>query len=252
MDLKKREKQWLLEEKYKGVETSDFLSDLKKLESGMPLAYLIGNIPFLGLAIDLEYKPLIPRPETEYWVDFVLKKYVPENKPYNMLDIFSGSGCIGIVIAKKRKETHIVCSDIKSENILQIEKNCKFNQIPKKQLGMIQSDLFQNIPEQTFDYIFANPPYISNQRKETVQDSVLEYEDSNALFAEDDGLFFIKKCIENIPKFLATNGYMFIEFDPWQKELLENYIQTKNLPYEFLLDQYEKNRVLVIQNKKLT
>lgn len=252
MELENLEKQWLLEEKYKGVENSEFFEDLKKLELGTPLAYLIGNVPFLGLIIDLKYRPLIPRPETEYWVDYCIKKYIPENTPVSTLDIFSGSGCIGLAIAKNRQYSHILCADIKKENIDQIKKNILLNSIPETQVKVFESNIFENIPKQKFDFIFANPPYISKERKETVQDSVLEYEDHLALFAEDDGLFFIKKCIENTSEFLQENGYMFIEFDPWQKELLENYIQTKNLYYEFLCDQYQKNRILILQNKKLT
>ncbi len=252
MDLKKREKQWLLEEKYKGVETPEFLSDLEKLESGTPLAYLIGSVPFLGCSIDLSSKPLIPRPETEFWVDYVLKKYVPEHSPYRILDIFSGSGCIGIAILKNREKIFVDFAELKLTHCRQIEENLTANNIPKDQYNIFQSDIFSTLPQEKYDFIFANPPYISELRKDTVDSSVLEHEDPDALFAKDDGIFYIKELIKQIPKFLQENGYMFIEFDPWQKELLENYIQTKNLDYEFLLDQYEKTRVLIIQNKKLT
>lgn len=252
MNLKNQEKQWLLGEKYKGKECPEFFTDVEKLGSGTPLAYLIGNIPFSGLTIDLENKPLIPRPETEYWVDYVLKKFIPENQPFNILDIFSGSGCIGLVVAKKRPKTHVLCSEIKKENISQIEKNRELNNIPKEQVTIMQSDEFQNIPPQKFDYIFANPPYISQEKIETVEQSVLEHEDHGALFAKDDGLFFVKKCIDSIPNFLKENGYMFVEFDPWQEEILTSYATTKNISFDFLKDQYEKTRVVILKNKNLT
>jgi release factor glutamine methyltransferase len=250
MDLKKREKQWLLDEKYQGIENSSFFEDLQKLESGTPLSYLIGNIPFLGIQIDLEYKPLIPRPETEFWVNYCIEKYIPLEENISILDIYSGSGCIGLGIVKKRPNTKILCSDIKKENILQIHKNITINKIPEKQVSVIRSDMFENIPKQEFDMIFANPPYISEGQKYTVDDSVLLYEDHLALFAENDGLFHIKNLIEKIPFFLKDNGYMFIEFDSWQKNLIESYIQKKEICFEFLEDQYQKNRVLIIQNKK--
>ena len=67
-ELFKKEKKWLLEEKYKGKECPAFFSDLEKLKNGEPLAYLIGNIDFINTKIDLEYRPLIPRPETEFWI----------------------------------------------------------------------------------------------------------------------------------------------------------------------------------------
>lgn len=249
MNLEAREKQWLLQEKYKGVENEAFVDDLIKLKNGAPLAYLIGNIPFLDTTIDLEYKPLIPRPETEYWVNYVLEKYI-QNKSCIILDIFSGSGCIGISIAKKRPLAKIIFSDIKLENILQIKKNCKLNNISDKQIKIIQSDTFKNIPLKKYDYIFANPPYISLQKIHTVQKTVLDHEDHLALFANDDGLFFIKECLEKIQTFLKNKGFMFIEFDPWQKELIDIFLKTKNINYEFVNDQYQKPRLLVIQNKK--
>lgn len=251
MNSKKQEKQWLLNEKYQGIEGPEFFEDFKKLESGIPLAYLIGNIPFLGIIVDLEYKPLIPRPETEFWAHYCTQKYIPLEANISILDIYSGSGCIGLGIAKKRPNTKILCSDIKKENLLQIHKNITLNGISEKQVSVIQSDVFENIPEQKFDMIFANPPYISEERKNTVDDSVLLHEDHLALFAEDDGLLHIKNLIEKIPSFLKDNGYMFIEFDPWQKDLIETYMQKKKIYFEFLQDQYQKNRVLIIQNKKL-
>ncbi len=251
MDFRKREEIWLLEEKYKGSQTPAFFEDVEKLRQGTPLAYLIGTAPFLGTTIYLDSQPLIPRPETEFWVDHIIKHYLPENTPSTALDIFSGSGCIGVAIAYHRKHYFVDFAELKKEHLLTIQKNLDTNNIEKSRYQIFESNIFENIPKKQYDFIFANPPYISPEKIDTVQDSVLEHEDHIALFAKDDGLFFIKKCIDAIPNFLKENGYIFIEFDPWQQEKIQTYAETKNLYFEFLNDQYQKTRVVIIQNKKL-
>ncbi len=247
-----REKQWLLNEKYKGAESPAFFEDLEKLKSGTPLAYLIGNVPFLGCTIDLSLKPLIPRPETEYWVDYVLKKYIPKGRAYSVLDIFSGSGCIGVAVLKHTLSTaHF--GELQKQNIEQIQKNLDLNEIEKSRYQIFQSDVFENIPENHYNLILANPPYISKERRETVEGSVLEHEDEGALFADDDGLSFIKRLIRGSRSYLAPQGKLVIEFDPWQQELLREFLQEEKIStFEFMNDQYGKTRILIIKNKTLS
>lgn len=246
MNLNKREEQWLVEEKYQGIESLEFFADLEKLRSGTPLAYLIGNIPFLGTVINLDSKPLIPRPETEYWAHWVMTHEI-QNKPYKVLDIFSGSGCIGIGILK-----HTPCQvdfgELHSRHIEQIQKNIALNNIEKNRYQIFQSDVFEAIPQNTYDIILANPPYISKQRLETVDNSVFNHEDHTALFADDDGLLYIKKLIRESKQYLAPDGKVFVEFDPWQKESIESVCKKHHITrYSFLLDQYNKPRVFVFQ-----
>lgn len=246
MTLLIREKQWLLDEKYGGVESPEFFADLEKLNSGTPLAYLIGSIPFLGCHIDLSSKPLIPRPETEYWVNEIIKNYIPKNSEMNILDIFSGSGCIGVAVLKHTSSTaHF--GELQKQNIKQIQKNLNLNGIEKNRYQIFQSDVFENIPESLYDLILANPPYISKDRVGTVDHSVLDHEDEKALFADDDGLFYVKKLISESGNYLAPQGKLVIEFDPWQKDLLQAYLeQEKVSSFEFMNDQYGKTRILII------
>lgn len=243
---KKREKQWLLDEKYEGIESPEFFEDLKRLHSGTPLAYLIGNIPFLGCVIDLSSKPLIPRTETEFWVNEIIRKYLSDNQPKKVLDIFSGSGCIGIAILKNTS-TIVHFGELQKQNIEQIQKNLDLNKIENNRYEIFQSDIFQNIPENFYDLILANPPYISKERIDTVDDSVLEHEDKKALFADDNGLFYIKKIIRESKKYLAPQGKLVIEFDPWQKDLIKKFLQEEGVySFEFMNDQYDKPRILII------
>ena len=97
--MSKRAKQWLLEEKYHGLKNNDFENDLRRLERGEPVDYVIGHTEFLGVPIDLSFRPLIPRNETEFWVDLLLKKWKVAGTagPRTFLDIFS----IGLKITNK-------------------------------------------------------------------------------------------------------------------------------------------------------
>lgn len=246
MNKNNREKQWLLEEKYQGIESSEFFADLEKLQSGTPLAYLIGNIPFLGTVITLESKPLIPRPETEYFTHWLLEHEI-QNKAMQILDIFAGSGCIGVGILHNSENTRVDFAELKPNHIEQIQKNLHVNNISKHRYCLFQSDIFTSIPNQKYDIIIANPPYISIKRTETVESSVLNHEDPDALFAKDDGLFFIKEIILQGKNFLTEYGKIYIEFDPWQTELLENFCKEHSiLHYTFHLDQYGKKRFIEI------
>lgn len=243
---KKREKQWLLDEKYKGIESPEFFEDLKKLDSGTPVAYLIGNMPFLGCVIDLSSKPLIPRPETEFWVNEIIRKYLSDSSSKKVLDIFSGSGCIGVAILKHTSAV-VHFGELQKQNAEQIQKNLNLNGIENSRYQVFQSDVFESIPENLYDLILSNPPYISKERMDTVDDSVLEHEDKNALFADDNGLFYIKKLIRESKTYLAPSGKLVIEFDPWQKDLIQKFLQEEGVhSFEFMNDQYDKPRILII------
>ncbi|MFT5359984.1 MAG: release factor glutamine methyltransferase [Candidatus Paceibacteria bacterium] len=236
-----KEAKWLIDEKYNGLESEAFQADLKLLDSGVPLAYIIGNIPFYNCTIDLEYKPLIPRTETEYWVHEFVESELTK-KSAEILDIFSGSGCIGIAVMKN-SNANVDFAEIKNENIKQIEKNLKLN---KLQADIFQSDVFKSIPEKKYDYILANPPYISKNRKLNVQESVLNHEDRLALFTENDGLFFIEKLIKESKKHLKNGGEVYIEYDSWQTEEIKKLLSHSEISnFKIIRDQYKKDRVVI-------
>jgi release factor glutamine methyltransferase len=240
-----KEAKWLLDEKYKGLESEAFQDDLKLLESGTPLAYIIGNIPFYNCTIDLEYKPLIPRTETEYWVHQFIEKELGDKKA-EVLDIFSGSGCIGVSVLKNTENTKVDFAELQENNIKQIKKNLKLNNIEEKRYHVLDSDVFQNIKDKKYDYILANPPYISEDKKSDVQKSVLEYEDRLALFAKEQGLFFIDKLIKESKKYLKDGGQVYIEYDSWQTEKIKELLKENNITdFKIIEDQYDKDRVLM-------
>jgi release factor glutamine methyltransferase len=239
---------WLLREKYNNKATQNFYKDVKRLEVGEPLDYVIGFTEFLGCKIDLSKRPLIPRPDTEFWVEKVIEEIKKSGKKnIKCLDIFSGSGCIGISILKNARVVLCDISDIDKSNIMQIKINCEVNKINKKRYKIIQSDIFKNVKNK-YDFIFANPPYVALNKKSKVQKSVLKYEPKIALFGGNDGLSIIRKFLGQAKKHLNLDGVVFMEFSPEQKNVIEKIIQeNKYLNYEFRKDQYGKWRWVMVK-----
>jgi release factor glutamine methyltransferase len=244
-----QEIQWLLREKYRGQPSKPFEKDVDRLKKGEPLDYVIGWKEFLGCRIDLSKKPLIPRVETEFWVDEVLKEMKNQPSPRlrrgeegKALDIFSGSGCIGIAIMRQNKD--ILC-DFADIETAQIKINCKLNNVTGK---IFTSDVFEKV-EGKYDYIFANPPYIPTVNKNKIQASALKFEPKKALFGGKDGLFFIKKFLKEAPQHLNVGGNIFMEFDPPQKKEIEKLLKKfEYAHWEFKKDQFNKWRWVSIDN----
>jgi release factor glutamine methyltransferase len=237
-----KEELWLLHEKHGGQETPEFFEDLRRIESGEPVDYVIGFSEFLGAKIDLSFHPMIPRQETEFWLEKAMRD-MPLKK-IKVLDMFAGSGCIGIALLKHLPEALVDFGEKDPKLVLQIEKNISLNVADPNRAHVFETDVFENIPQEKYDFIFANPPYISHDRKYQVARPVMEHEPHLALFADDEGLFFVKKLLNEAPDFLAPNGKLFIEFDQWQKDEIEKLVKESKFEGTFWKDQYEKWRVL--------
>jgi len=232
--VNKRE-QWLLQEKYAGLPSPQYEADLRRLDEGEPLAYVIGWVDFLGCTIDLSLKPLIPRPETEWWVEQVINEDKTSG-PQKILDLFAGSGCIGIALLKHLPNTHVDFGEKDPTLITQIEKNILLNDIDPKRSRIIATDVFSNITD-TYDIITANPPYIDPEA-ETVDRSVLDWEPHDALFAENRGLFFIEAFLHQAPKHLKTGGKVYVEFAKGQEKDIERLMEETDWQGEIHSDQY--------------
>ena len=229
---------WLLEEKYLGIKSDEFEKDLLRLKSGEPLAYVIGWVPFLGTKIWLDSKPLIPRPETEYWVEKVIKEIFStkeaRNVPLKILDLCSGSGCIGVAILKHTPDCEVHFAEIVDDHHQTIRKNIRSNGIDVSRTKQIGGDLFENVSEK-YDYILTNPPYIDPKLSNRIESSVSDFEPENALFGGMDGLEIIEGIIAEAPKHLNSGGVLFLEHEPEQLEAIKK-LCPQSVQYE---DQFK-------------
>ena len=254
----KKEIGWLLKEKYKGKLTKAAKKDIVRLKKGEPVDYLIGFMEFMGIKIDLSLKPLIPRLETEYWVQKAIEDIQSSslrNSRIQCLDIFAGSGCIGIAVLKSISSTRVDFAEKEKKFLKQIRINTKLNHVDSRRYRIIECDTFEpkgvsmKYSMGTYDYIFANPPYVAESRRKTVQSSVLKREPHGALFAGKDGLQYIIRFLKEAQSHLNASGKIYLEFDSPQKREIDKLLKEYSYSsWQFHKDQYNKWRFVIVQN----
>lgn len=189
-------------------------SKLKKLKSWIkrrierePLQYITGKVEFYGLKFISTPQALIPRPETERLVDITLNslKKIPEPK---ILEIGTGSGCVSIAVSNKKPRANILSLDI-SKNALELaEINAKSNNC--KNINFLEMDFLSEIPDDKFDILISNPPYISQKEIKNIMPEVKNYEPRIALTDFEEGLNFYYR-IAKVGRTLIPNGIIILE-----------------------------------------
>lgn len=175
---------------------------LKELEKGIPIQYIIGNVDFYGNIIKVNKSVLIPRFETELLVDITIKKIKKmfSNQKIDILDLGTGSGCIAITL-KKEINSNVDALDISPDALEIAKENAKTN---KTNINFINKDM-TTYKDKLYDVIISNPPYIKYD--EEIMEIVKNNEPHLALYAKDDGFYFYKKIIDNIP-YITKNKYL--------------------------------------------
>ena len=214
----------------------------KNINEDTPLSHLVGFDYFYDRKFKVTKDVLSPRMETEELIYKVLE-YIKKSKKdsFRILDLCTGSGIIAITLKKEivEKYTEIVASDI-SEKALSIAiENANNN---NANITFIKSDLFDNISGK-FDLIISNPPYISYKDKITIKDSVLNYDPHLALFAEEDGIYFYRKIIENAAHYLSKDGVIFFEIGYDQKEKIFELGKNNNFITTVYKDINDRDRI---------
>ena len=214
----------------------------KNINEDTPLSHLVGFDYFYDRKFKVTRDVLSPRIETEELIYKVLE-YIKKSKKdsFKILALCTGSGIIAITLKKEivEKYTEIVASDI-SEKALSIAiENANNN---NANITFIKSDLFDNISGK-FDLIISNPPYISYKDKITIKDSVLNYDPHLALFAEEDGIYFYRKIIENAVHYLSKDGVIFFEIGYDQKEKIFELGKNNNFITTVYKDINDRDRI---------
>lgn len=209
-DLKYLEK-YIKEEK---LSNEYYIKCKEELLKGNPIQYIIGNVNFYGNIIKVNPSVLIPRFETELLCEKTIKliKKTFSNNLVDILDLGTGSGCIAITL-KKEINSNITAVDISEEALDVAKENAKLNKV---EINFINEDMVK-YKEKKYDVIISNPPYISKNEK--IMDIVKNNEPHLALYAEEEGLYFYKKIIENI-KYIAKEKYI-VAFEIGQSQSTE-------------------------------
>jgi release factor glutamine methyltransferase len=213
---------WHLEKEITIPEADKFNAVIERLRNSEPIQYILGETEFYGLSIFVNSATLIPRPETEELVDWILQDECLSALSVNsVLDIGTGSGCIAIAIAKHRVHASVHGWDISQEALEVAQKNALYNKV---KVGFERVDIL-NLErcQQRFDIIVSNPPYVRELEKKKMQKNVLEFEPHSALFVSDlDPLVFYRKIASLAKRCLTPNGVLYFEINEYLgKELVQ-------------------------------
>ena len=235
---------WLLKEKYHGEKTEGFFTDSDRLRNGEPLAYVIGHIPFLSTIISLDSHPLIPRPETEFWVEKAISEIHTDvrlrKSNIHVLDLCAGSGCIGVAILKAIPDAQVDFVELDATHHSTIRKNIEINHIDGSRTQIFGGDLYENITGE-YDYILTNPPYIDPEVDRT-EPSVKNYEPHLALYGGTHGLELISRIITEGSNYLTENGTLYIEHEPEQSTAILELGESHGFAVITEKDQYDRER----------
>lgn len=186
---------------------------LADLQQEKPIQYIFGRAYFYGLTFNVNENTLIPRPETEELVEWIINS-VDTDKPIRILDIGTGSGCIGITLAKELPNAQVTLMDVSPKALEMATHNAKENGVEVQ--AILQDVLaLEQLPAQ-YDVIVSNPPYVRNLEKVEIKKNVLDYEPHLALFVEDDdALIFYRKIATLANDKLQEGGMLFYEINQY-------------------------------------
>jgi release factor glutamine methyltransferase len=236
---------------------------LSQLKQQKPIQYILGETEFFGLPFYVNENTLIPRPETEELVDWILsnnrinestheRMRTDEVNQLKILDIGTGSGCIAISLAKNLSNDSVFAVDVSGKALATAKKNAELNEV---KVTFIERNILETEDlNQQFDIIVSNPPYVRNLEKQEIHKNVLDYEPHLALFVEDnDALLFYRKITELAVKNLSKNGQLYFEINQYlgkeMVELLEKY-NFKNI--ELKKDIYGNDRMIRCEIDEIT
>ena len=191
---------------------------IKRLNNGEPFQYLIGEVEFLGLSLQIDSRALIPRPETEELTAWIIQDY--QENARSVLDVCSGSGCISLALSDAFEKAQVLGVDVSIEAVCLAEENATALKLPTiyQAIDVLNAESFSECLVKTtqkngfFDVVVSNPPYIPKQEKKQMDTTVLDHEPGLALFVpNEDPLLFYRSIAQSIAPYLSTKGSLYFE-----------------------------------------
>jgi len=218
-----------------------------RLQKEEPIQYILGKTEFYGLPFFVNEHVLIPRPETEELIEWIIEKVTSTSlsDQNNILDIGTGSGCIPITLKKKLSKANITSIDVSEIAIEVAIKNAELNNV---EINFIHQDILNTSElHQKFGVIVSNPPYVRELEKEEIKNNVLENEPHLALFVEDHNpLLFYDKIADLAKEFLLENGLLFFEINQYLGKETVELLQTKGYKnIELKKDLFGNDRMIL-------
>lgn len=215
-------------------EIISYEEDINQIIKHVPVQYLIGSCEFYGRRFKVSEDTLIPRPETEELVEMICQEN--ENGSKIVVDIGTGTGIIGISLKLEKPSWEVVALDISSGALNVAEENAV---LLDASVNFIESDVLSHFKHSSpIDILVSNPPYISYDEWEVMDQSVREFEPKTALFAENNGLAIYQKIAVEAKEHLAENGKIYLEI---------GYLQGKQVAAIFQ-EQFPQKKVEIIQD----
>ena len=198
-----------------------FRSLVKRLQSGEPMQYVLGEVEFYGLRLSVDERALIPRPETEELVDWVCSS-MEAGANSRVIDLCAGSGCIALALASQMSKARVTAVELSPEAVELIKENAqKCNlEIEITNWDVLDAGNYSSLSE--VDTIVSNPPYVLEKDKLEMEEMVLDHEPHMALFVEDsDPLLFYREIGKNAIAVLKNEGFVFFEIhESYGKDLI--------------------------------
>ncbi len=228
----------LKQEKYSGEENDAFLADKQRLQAGEPYEYVLGYADFLGTHIDLSLHPMIPRPETAFWVARAIEELKKKDGPLRLADTFAGGGNVGMALLMHVPNATVDFFELDPSLKLQIEKSIKLNHIDPTRTKNITASDIQGL-EGEYDAIFAVPPYVPYDALPNLDEEMIKFEPHLAFFAHEHGHEFHKILIEKARSFLKEGGTLYMEADMDHNDAIAEMVKgTAWSSLEFWPDPY--------------
>lgn len=237
-------------ERYASQEICDAMENaVQRVLMGEPLAYVLGEWSFYGMPLFVDKNVLIPRDDTCAVTQLAIKRGLFLEQDPRILDLCTGSGCIGLAVASRVKDARVTLADISREALAVAKKNISRSKLSAR-VSCVQADVMEPASSflGKFDMIVSNPPYITTEEMDALPDSVKKFEPKLALHGGRDGLDFYRAIVKNYTDALKPGGYLCLEFGMGQGDAVSEILEKNGYTVlERVQDYNDRERALLAQ-----